>query len=191
MPRGGFRVGAGRKPFRAAEKAAKAARADAAKAKPVVVDGPGQVWPFPDDQCRVEPPVVEASKPDPVPVEAATVPRPPVDYAALVAGVERVLRPLALAEGTLVPATEFEFQALCQLAVEQARALQAFQAEGFTEFGLKLERAYRGLTQRLETKLRSFKLAPFGKEIVPAQAAKPKSALEQLKERAKSLRAVG
>jgi hypothetical protein len=98
--------------------------------------------------------------------------------------------PLATAQGTLVPAMVPEFEAMCELAVLQAMALKRFRREGFTEFGLKVERSYRGLTQRLEIKMRAFRLAPMGKEIAPTAKDKPLSPLERLKLQGQNLRAV-
>jgi hypothetical protein len=98
--------------------------------------------------------------------------------------------PLATAQCTLVPAMVPEFEAMCELAVLQAMALKRFRREGFTEFGLKVERSYRGLTQRLEIKMRAFRLAPMGKEIAPTAKDKPLSPLERLKLQGQNLRAV-
>jgi hypothetical protein len=112
---------------------------------------------------------------------AAPIVTRPAGMSAAVARVWDALAPLAEREGTLVVATAFEFLQMCQLAVQQGRAHTELEAAKGDDW-LRIEKAYRGLTQRLETKLRSFKLAPMGKEIIPVGASKPKSALERLRE---------
>src|SRR4051812_38999916 len=150
-------------------------------------------WKHRASVLRADAPVSPSHVPSAPPVLSvpAAVTKPD-GLSAEVSLVWDVLASVATAEGTLVAATAYEFRELCELAVQQARVRDRFAAEPqITEFSLKLEKAYRGLTQRLEQKLRAFKLAPMGKEIAPAAGReKPKSALEQLKDRRKGLHVV-
>lgn len=157
MPRGGRRVGAGRKPWKnkarviaggeaLSSEQSHASRVSSAVAKPKLPKAVGDVW----DE----------------------------------------LAPRATDQGTLVPETAFEFRTLCEIAVEQRKCLCAAEEEGFTQLGLKIGAHYRGLTQRLETKLRAFKLAPMGKEIVAPAKDKPLTALEKLKQQRQGIHAV-
>lgn len=102
----------------------------------------------------------------------------------------RLLAPAAIAAGTLVATTAADFRELCRLHVHVEAAHAEFQKVGWNEYGLKLERAYRGAVQRLEAKMRAFRLAPIGKEIAPAAEEKPQSALEKLHAQRASLRVV-
>lgn len=96
----------------------------------------------------------------------------------------------ATAAGTLVPGTMADFVEMCRLRAHTDDLYAAFLKEGYTDFGLKLERAYRGSVQRLETKMRAFRLAPIGKELASTGQEKPKSALEKLQAKSQQLRAV-
>jgi hypothetical protein len=123
-----------------------------------------------------------ATRPAQAPVHAAEVPgvvRPEMD--ADVGAFWDELAPLALEQGTLVPATALEFRLLCEVAVQQQRALRNI-ASGYG--------AYSNLTKILEGKLRSFKLAPMGKEIAAPPKEKPMTALERLKMKGRGLHAV-
>lgn len=100
---------------------------------------------------------------------AGTVERPRDLPADQVAVWER-WAPMAMAQRTLVPETVGDFRALCELETERASVLAARQAEGWTDVGLRLAAAYRGLVQRIESKARAFRLAPIGKEMMPATA---------------------
>jgi len=90
-------------------------------------------------------------------------------------GVDAVydeLAPLAVAQGTLIPATEYEFRELCDLVVmhrqtrERLRRMRTVDAKWH-----QLQRTFDMLTRRLETKLRSFCLAPMGRALVEPPAA--------------------
>lgn len=163
---GGTRIGAGRKPW---------------KNQARVVAGGGDT--------TAATPEPRTLNPEPRSSEPSKVARPKLSPA--VRAVWDALAPQAVAQGTLVPATAFEFRTLCELAVEQKRCLKAYEAEGFTDLGMKMGAHYRGLTQRLETKLRAFRLAPMGRELAPpAGKEKPLSPLEQLKRQRQNLHAV-
>lgn len=100
------------------------------------------------------------------------------------------LAPLAKAEGTLVDSTQAEFRALVELAVEHRRCHSKLLLLPAGEKGhLELLRIYLPLTQRLEGKMRAFRLAPMGKPI-NTEKDKPKSALDRLKEQRQNLHAV-
>lgn len=66
---------------------------------------------------------------------------------------------------TLTEGTAEDFAELCRLEVERAECLAERRAEGWTTRGLMLAKEYRGLMQRVEAKRRAFKLAPMGKPI--------------------------
>jgi hypothetical protein len=101
-----------------------------------------------------------------------------------------LLAPAAIAAGTLVATTLADFRELCRLHVHTQAAYAEFTKVGWNEYGLKLERAYRGAVQRLETKMRAFRLAPIGKEIAPPAQEKPQSALDRLHAQRAKLHAV-
>jgi len=67
--------------------------------------------------------------------------------------------------GTLTTATAYDFAVLVSLAVEADELLLARRAAGWDEDGLRLSSAYRQVVQRLEVKMRSFLLAPFGRPM--------------------------
>lgn len=102
----------------------------------------------------------------------------------------RLLAPAAINAGTLVPATEDDFRELCRLRVHVDQLYEAFVKAGINEYGLKLERAYRGAVQRLEAKTRAYRIAAVGKEIVQAAPEKPQSALEKLHAQRAQLRII-
>lgn len=163
---GGTRVGAGRKPWKQQARVVQGGDASAGG--------------------HAEP---KAQNPEPATKTLATaVVRPKLSPA--VRAVWDALAPRAVEQGTLVPATAYEFRTLCELAVQQRECLKACQEEGFTEYGLKIGTHYRGLTQRLEGKLRAFKLGPMGKEIAAPAGEKPMTALERLKMKRQGLHAV-
>jgi len=100
------------------------------------------------------------------------------------------LEPLARGQGTLIPATELEFRALCALVLIQRRSARSLlNAKRVDEQWRKLERTHDSLTRRLEVKLRSFRLAPVGEPMI-APTEKPKTSLEALKARRAGLHAV-
>lgn len=100
------------------------------------------------------------------------------------------LAPLAVKAGTLVPETSFAFCDLVELVVLRQRMKDELSAlderdgkRGYydltisTEQGLKahpLITQYRSMMQRVEAGLARFRLAPFGKEILPSGASAPK-----------------
>lgn len=163
---GGSRVGAGRKPWKHAAR---------------VVTGGDAGQGGSASQSASAPAVAPAAA-------AAKVMRPKLVPA--VRAVWDALAPQATEQGTLVQATAFEFRVMCELVVEHRECLKALQKEKFTQLGLKIGAHYRGLTQRLETKMRAFKLAPMGKEIAPPAKDKPLTALERLKLKRQNLHAV-
>lgn len=77
------------------------------------------------------------------------------------------LAPHACAARTLTDATVRDFAELCELVVEMESARVARRAAGWNGDGLRLAAAYRGLVQRVEAKMRAFRLAPIGKEMTP------------------------
>lgn len=88
--------------------------------------------------------------------------------------------PLALLERTLTAATAGAFRELCELEALKNEMLRKIKAEltsivisegGMTERANPLLTHYRGAVQRLATFRKDFKLAPFGKELMPAQPA--------------------
>lgn len=113
------------------------------------------------------------------PAETPGIVRPEMD--ADVGAFWDALAPLAAEQGTLVPATALEFRLLCEVAVQQQRALRNI-ASGYG--------AYSNLTKILEGKMRAFRLAPMGKEIAAPQKDKPMTALERLRLKGQGLHAV-
>lgn len=81
------------------------------------------------------------------------------------------LAPHAVAARTLVEATAADFLELCELLAEKDDVLAERRAEGWTIRGVALAKEYRGLVQRAEAKLRAFRLAPMGREMVAAAPA--------------------
>jgi phage terminase small subunit len=102
----------------------------------------------------------------------------------LSAGAEAVWRelaPYAAEARTLTPGTAFDFAQLCEMVVEARDALQARRAEGWTADGTRIATSWRGIVQRLEAKMRGFRLSPIGREIaapVP-QAVDPFAEFDQ------------
>jgi hypothetical protein len=97
-------------------------------------------------------------------------------------------------EGTLTEATVSDFAATCELHVEAERAKVALQRQktGTDEWQV-FSRIYLAFGRDLKEKLRAFRLAPNGLPMVPIEKKdeKPKSALEQLKDRRQSMSIVG
>lgn len=168
MPRGGNRVGAGRKPKDSTLHAVHGTRSEASSSRSGAA---GNIESTPDSH---RPPPIE----------------PPKDLTPAERQAWEVLAPAATAAGTLVATTAADFRELCRLHVHVAQAHAEFTKVGWNEYGLKLERAYRGAVQRLEAKMRAFRLAPIGKEIAPPAQEKPKSALEILQAQRAKLVAV-
>lgn len=100
------------------------------------------------------------------------------------------LAPDAEAAGTLTPATAYAFGQLCQLAVRQQKAGVEADVQGLTDVGMRVLKVYLAATALLDARMRAFRIAPKGEPLVAAQQAKPKSALERLKEQGRSLRVV-
>lgn len=109
---------------------------------------------------------------DAKPAAPLPIPAAPMHLAEPAKGVWEQLAPFATEARTLTPATMLDFEELCELVIEMRGARQARQAAGWTDEGLKFAPTYRGLVQRVEGKMRSFRLAPIGKEM-PATEAKP------------------
>jgi hypothetical protein len=103
------------------------------------------------------------------PAEPVVVIAPPVALGEQARGVWEALAPHACAARTLTEATVRDFRELCELVVDMDAARAARRAEGWTDMGLRLATAYRGLVQRVEAKMRAFKLAPIGKEMTDAE----------------------
>jgi hypothetical protein len=87
------------------------------------------------------------------------------------AAVWRELAPYAMAARTLTTATAHDMRELCEMVVEMRGVLEARRLAGWTDDGLKLAKEYRGLVQRVEGKMRAFRLAPIGKEMTEAAPA--------------------
>ena len=140
MPRGGERVGSGRKPRQAA-----------------ILRLHGSRWKKPNQPAPKAPQgrVMAVELPAGLSVAAQTV--------------WQEWAPHATQALTLTPATVLDFAGLCELVVEMREVLEKRRGEGWTDLGLRLAREYRGLVQRVETTLRAFRLAPIGKEMVTAE----------------------
>ena len=111
------------------------------------------------------------------------IPVPPAGLSGEAAAVWREFAPLAVERQTLNRSTMLAFAMLCRnIVLEQALAADPSLVGGAN---------HRGMLQRVETELRGFDLSPNGKPhgAVGGQA-KPKSALEKLKERRASLKVV-
>lgn len=94
------------------------------------------------------------------------------------------LAPLAVKRKTLTKSTAFSFELLCRnVVLEREIAKDLSQAGGAN---------HRGIIQRVDAELLRFDLSPNGKPHGEAAEAapKPKSPLEKLKERRRSLHAV-
>ena len=127
---------------------------------------------------------VHGTTPETSTTTSSTAPAAPIEPPKGLTTTERAvwqcLAPQATAAGTLVPATAADFRELVRLHVHVERTHAEFLRAGWNEYGLKLERAYRGAVQRLEAKMRAFRLAPIGKEIAPPADEKPQTAFERL-----------
>jgi hypothetical protein len=122
--------------------------------------------------------------------------RPPSMPTGLTAPARKVwarLAPLAHTAATLTEATTSDFAATCELAVLASTAHTAVRAQkaGTPEW-LACSRVYLAYARDLAVKLRAFRLAPNGLPMVSVEGqAKPKSALERLKERRQGMQVVG
>ena len=151
MPKGGLRIGAGRKP----------------RPKGVVIGMDG---------VRRE--VAAPLGPAPVtPAEAASLLEPPAGLAESAAATWRELAPHAIAQQTLVPATRQGFRELVeQLGMKQAVA-DAINNAGAATSGMDaLLRHYARLAQRLDASLARFRLTAAGRPEPSAAQQKPKTA---------------
>jgi hypothetical protein len=116
------------------------------------------------------------------------VPKPEVSKK--VAAVWDELAGRATAEQTLTASTVSEFVSLCELTVQHRACLAALEKAGIdSDKGLGLARVYATLTQRVEGKMRAFRLAPMGKPLGSTQE-KPKTALERLRDQRQGIHAV-
>ena len=102
---------------------------------------------------------------EPLPVEFV---HEPAELTREAAEVWRTLAPLAMQARTLTAATAHDMRELCELVVEMRGCLAARRTLGWTADSLGLAREYRGLVQRVEAKMRGFRLAPIGKEMAEA-----------------------
>lgn len=151
---GGHRRGAGRKP----------------KERPFrLIDGGA------DRRGGGEPP--ELPPDPPLPVD------PPADLSEASLAIWREWAPQACAAGTLIPTTRDAFGELCRLAVECRELHARFQVHvggdgqprALLRMSFKEEmatrRLYLNLSKEMHLRMKDFRLAPFGKELVPAGGA--------------------
>jgi hypothetical protein len=103
--------------------------------------------------------------------EAVEVIAPPWVLEEPVRNVWESLAPHACAARTLTAATTRDFRDLCELIVDLDSARVARRQLGWTDEGIRMATAYRGLVSRVEAKMRAFKLAPIGKEMATETAA--------------------
>jgi hypothetical protein len=75
---------------------------------------------------------------------------------------------MALANGTLTPATAGDFAVLCSLQSDLPDLLAERRAERWSAKGLALAKEYRGMVQRLEAKRRAYMLGAMGKPMPEA-----------------------
>ena len=170
MPKGGPRVGSGRKPLLGAVAALRGSRGNVASRAVVRFRGP------------VEP--VAVRPPEPVTM--------PGDLSAAQAAVWLELAPHALALRTLTPETAGSFRDLCRVITVRDGVLATIQAQGWTYIKVSVDGAgvehselkkhplvsdLRGWEQRVEVGRARFRLAPMGKEILPAE--KPADPFEE------------
>jgi hypothetical protein len=152
MPRGGARVGAGRKP-----KAEKGRRSSA-----VAAGSPPNIVSIEGGRAG------ELSKAPP-----ANLPEDQQDF-------WRTYAPLAIDAGTLTKQTEASFRLLCELDAEKRATKETLDRDGRTFIRVTVDGAgqehqelkahpltgsYRQLAQRVETLMARFLLAPFGKPL--------------------------
>lgn len=152
MPRGGRRVGAGRKP----------------KAKKAVVLG------F-DGARRSDPPAVPAAAAPSVD-QFQDLATPPGDLPADQQAFWRLYAPYALEQRTLIPATVIGFRELCELfAIKHtiAAQIQGYKLGAASKSAAAPLRTYMKLAQRLDALLARFKLTSFGKAADTGGPAKP------------------
>lgn len=146
MPKGGLRIGAGRKP----------------KGPPKVVGMDGRALVAPPG------PSLEVAAAEPIA-------QPPEGMREAEAAVWLALAPLAVAQQTLVPATVRGFRELCEQAVMKQQIADAIAAAGASTSGMDaLLRHYAKLAQRFDQSLARFRLTAAGKP--EAAASKPKKA---------------
>lgn len=101
-----------------------------------------------------------------------TVIAPPWTLDEKTRNVWESLAPHACTARTLTPATTRDFRDLCELVVDLDGVRVAMRQAGWTDDGLRLATTYRGLVQRVEAKMRAFRLAPIGREMA-TEAPKP------------------
>ncbi len=152
MPRGGARVGAGRKP--------KTPRKPPKTGALVAFDG-GRVGG--DGET---PPALSGEPPETLPADEQAF--------------WRAYAPLAIAAGTLTPQTAGSFRLLCELDAEKRATKETMDRDGRTYIKVTVDgagqehqelkahpltSAYRQLAQRVEALMARFLLAPFGKPV--------------------------
>lgn len=146
MPKGGLRIGAGRKPN---------------VPKVVGMDGKPHAAPLgPSLEVAAASPLAD----------------PPAGMREAEALVWKALAPLAIAQQTLVVATARGFRELCEQAVMKQQIADAIAGVGAATSGMDaLLRHYAKLAQRLDQSLARFRLTASGKPE-PGALAKPKAA---------------
>jgi hypothetical protein len=125
------------------------------------------------------------------PADAAAL-EPPDDLSPEERAVWDAWAPLAIAERTLTPATLANFVQLCQAEVDRRhlRARYTLQRHGAggellpllvmdSDEELSLRREHRTLLKDIHARMKDFKLAPFGKEILPSGQAAEEDPLDQ------------
>jgi hypothetical protein len=156
MPRGGRRVGAGRKPKR-----------------------PGIVLNMAGARVSATAPMLGPAPA--VPTESAALLDPPAGLTQVQQDRWRQLAPYAIAQLTLVEATRPGFAELCEQLVMKEQIAAAINAAGAAHEGMdRLLRQYVKLTQRLDASLARFRLTGSGKAEAAAQrkpAANPWTAV--------------
>lgn len=150
MPRGGRRVGSGRKPKRK-------------KAIVIGLDGARRS---------------DRSIPHEVPPRAvADLATPPKDLSAEQRQFWSQYAPYAVEQQTLVPATVVGFRELCEQWTMKAKLAKEIARRGAaTRDAEGLLRAYMKLAQRVDALLARFKLTPFGKAVEGATDSKKPAA---------------
>jgi hypothetical protein len=150
MPRGGRRVGSGRKPT----------------PKPAVILGM--------DGSRLAASAVTA---EPVDVEQSPLLKPPADLNAKEASFWKAYARLAIEQRTLVPSTVAGFRELCeQFAFKSDLAAEIDRVGAASVLTEKMLVQYTKLVQRVDSSLARFKLTAMGKPADGGQVRKPVAA---------------
>jgi hypothetical protein len=155
MPRGGARVGAGRKP--------NAAKQNVVDARARFSDAPASGLPA-------------LGAAPPVPADAATLLEPPPGVSEPEAIAWRALAPHAIAQQTLVAATRVGFRELVEQLVMKQTIADSIAKVGADHPGVDgLLRHYAKLAQRLDATLARFRLTGSGKPEAAAARKAPAS----------------